>query len=129
MIYTVYIFKVQVVVMVATIIYFYNQVDYKIIKSVFVLGSGKQPAAFKTTLQYPYHTQNAPELKIAPKDEGEPALKLRKKKKNFGRIPGAILAEFSGKITVGQNRVLGWSWTLLTPLIPYSQYSTQRRFE
>ena len=31
--------------MVATIIYFYNQVDYKIIKSVFVFGSGKQPAA------------------------------------------------------------------------------------
>ena len=48
MIYILYIFKVQVVVMVATIIYFYtysNQVDYKIIKSVFVFGSGKQPAA------------------------------------------------------------------------------------
>ena len=31
--------------MVATIIYFYNQVDYKIIKSVFVFGSGKRAAS------------------------------------------------------------------------------------
>jgi len=60
----------------------------------------------------------------APK-EGEPALKQpKKKKKNFGRIPGEILADFWEKISGSKEG----SGLVLDPFDTTSQY-TQRRFE
>jgi len=52
---------------------------------------------------------------MPPKREDRPKTGPKKKKKTLERIPGEIWLIFGGK-SVGQNRVLGWSWTLLTPL-------------
>ena len=52
---------------------------------------------------------------MPPKREDRPKTGPKKKKKTLDESRGRFWLIF-GRKSVGQKRVLGWSWTLLTPL-------------